>query len=97
MYVDDIIITEDDTMITKELGQDLSKHFDIKDLGKLRYSMGIEVVDFQQGIVLSQHKYIFDRLKETIKIVSKLVAILIDYYVKFDSGEKSEPVNWEAF
>ena len=83
-------------MRIKELGQDLSKHFDGKDLGKLKYFLGIEVVYFQQGIVISQHKYIFDLLKETIKIVCKLVATLVEYYVKLDSGEKSEPVNWEA-
>ena len=32
-YVNDIIITGDDAEGIKKLGQDLSKHFDVKDLG----------------------------------------------------------------
>ena len=44
-------------MRINELGQNLSKHFEVKDLGMLRYFMGIEVASSQQGILLSQHIY----------------------------------------
>ena len=43
VYVDDIIIVGDDDDGIKKLGQNLSKHFEVKDLGKLRYFLGIEV------------------------------------------------------
>ena len=36
-YVDDIIIVGDDADRIKKLGQNLSKDFDVKDLGKLRF------------------------------------------------------------
>ena len=97
VYVDDIIITGDDAEVINKLGQNLSKLFDVKDLGKLRYFLGIEVAYSQQGIALSQHKYILDLLKETGKVLSKPVATPVDCYVKLDSGEKSAPVNREAF
>ena len=97
VYVDAIIITRDGATRIEEIGQDLSKHFDVKNLGKLRYFLGIEVAYSQQGIVLSQHKYTLDLLKETRKILSKPAAILVNFNIKLDSREKSALVNREAF
>lgn len=42
VYVDDFIITGDDGEITK-LKECLSQAFEVKDLGKLKYFLGIEV------------------------------------------------------
>lgn len=42
VYVDDFIITGDDEEITK-LKECLSQAFEVKDLGKLKYFLGIEV------------------------------------------------------
>ena len=39
--------------------------FVIKDLGSLRYFLGMEVVCSKRGIVVSQHEYILDLLEET--------------------------------
>ena len=66
-------------------------------MGKLRYFLGIEVAYSQHGIVLSQHKYVLDLLKETVKILPKPVVTPVNCYVRLDSGEKSAPVNKEAF
>ena len=61
------------------------------------YFLGIEVAYSRQGIVLSQHKYVLDLLKETEKILSQLEATRVNYYVKLDSKEKSAHVSKEAF
>jgi hypothetical protein len=42
----------------------LAQKFEIKDLGKLRYLLGIEVARSEKGIFISQRKYILDLLKE---------------------------------
>ena len=47
---DNIINTGDDINGIKKLGQDLSKHFDVKDLGRLRYFLGIEVVSLNKEL-----------------------------------------------
>jgi len=65
VYVDDIIITGDDTLEIARLKRNLSKEFEVKDPGQLRYFLGIEIARSPRGIVLSQRKYVLDLLNET--------------------------------
>lgn len=65
IYVDDMIITGDDTDEMKKLQEYLSTEFEMKDLGGLKYFLGIEVARTKTGIYLSQRKYILDLLSET--------------------------------
>nr|KYP76032.1 Retrovirus-related Pol polyprotein from transposon TNT 1-94 [Cajanus cajan] len=65
VYVDDIVITGDDQEGIKALKQHLFKHFQTKDLGPLRYFLGIEVAQSKSGIAISQRKYALDILEET--------------------------------
>jgi hypothetical protein len=65
VYVDDIIITGDDTVKIVRLKEDLSKEFEVKDLGQLGHFLGIEIARSPKGIVLSQRKYVLDLLNET--------------------------------
>ena len=65
VYVDDIIVTGNDEKEKHELKQKLVKEFEIKELGKLKYFLGIEVTYSTQGIFISQQKYVTDLLRET--------------------------------
>ena len=65
VYVDYIIVTGDDLEAIMKLKKNLSKEFEIKDLGALKYFLGIEVVMSKHGIFISQRKYILDLLQET--------------------------------
>ena len=50
VYVDDIIVTRNDEKERQTLRQCLTKEFDIKELGWLKYFLGIEVAHSKQGI-----------------------------------------------
>ncbi|KAL0641379.1 hypothetical protein Bca4012_103352 [Brassica carinata] len=63
VYVDDIIITGSDKegiIATKEF---LKSMFDIKDLGEMKYFLGIEICRSKEGLFMSQRKYTLDLLK----------------------------------
>ncbi|KAI3736523.1 hypothetical protein L2E82_26344 [Cichorium intybus] len=65
IYVDDVIITGNDIAIIRDTKDHLDKQFSIKDLGPLKYFLGIEVAKTSEGIVLSQRKYTLDILEDT--------------------------------
>src|SRR5581483_12490544 len=62
LYVDDMIITGDDSIGIASLKQSLSSSFEMKDLGKLHYFLGLEVLSDSSGTYLCQAKYTFDLL-----------------------------------
>ena len=62
VYVDDIVITGSSQKVIDTLVRALSRSFPIKDLGRLHYFLGIEVVHNSGGITLMQHKYATDLL-----------------------------------
>lgn len=65
IYVDDVILAGNDKEFMQHVKRYLDKEFSIKDLGPLKFFLGIEVARSQQGIVLNQRKYTLDILKET--------------------------------
>jgi hypothetical protein len=65
VYVDDIIVTGDDEDEISSIKQRLATEFEVKDLGPLRYFLGIEVARSSRGIFLSQRKYVLDLLSDT--------------------------------
>ena len=67
VYVNDIVITGSDSKRISSLKSFLQSHVHTKDLGMLRYLLGIEVMRSKHEIFLSQRKYVHDLLSETIK------------------------------
>ena len=65
IYVDDIIIISSSSTATDHLLGQLRDDFAVKDLGLLRYFLGIEVLHHRDGLTLTQHKYIHDLLLRT--------------------------------
>jgi hypothetical protein len=62
LYVDDMIITIDDSIGILELKQFLSQHFEMKDLGTLSYILDLEISSSSGGYYFTQAKYISDML-----------------------------------
>lgn len=62
LYVDDMIITGDDSQFIAFVKARLCEQFLMSDLGPLRYFLGIEVSSSSDGFFLSQEKYIHDLL-----------------------------------
>ncbi|XP_062099709.1 uncharacterized mitochondrial protein AtMg00810-like [Humulus lupulus] len=65
VYVNDILLTGDDLEELEAMKNKLSKAFEIKDLGEMKYFLAMEVARSKQGIVISQRKYVLDLLKDS--------------------------------
>ncbi|KAK8928931.1 hypothetical protein KSP39_PZI017248 [Platanthera zijinensis] len=64
VYVDDILITSDDSAGIHHVKQHLNSTFQIEDLGNICYFLGLEVARRPDGLVLSQRKYCIDLLQD---------------------------------
>lgn len=64
VYVDDIVIIGNNEKVIKSVKLFLKSKFHIKDLGLLRFFLGIEVVKVGSGLCMSQRKYCLDLLHE---------------------------------
>ncbi|GAU22921.1 hypothetical protein TSUD_326940 [Trifolium subterraneum] len=71
VYVDDIILAGNTLEEINRIKQVMDAEFKIKDLGKLKYFLGIEVAHSSQGISICQRKYCLDLLSDTGLIGSK--------------------------
>ncbi|CAH9119111.1 unnamed protein product [Cuscuta epithymum] len=78
VYVDDLIISGNDHEAILHFKSYLSDCFHMKDLGTLRYFLGIEVARNPSGLFLTQRKYTLDILSETGLLGSKPASFPIE-------------------
>uniref|UniRef100_A0A2N9F0V1 Integrase catalytic domain-containing protein n=1 Tax=Fagus sylvatica TaxID=28930 RepID=A0A2N9F0V1_FAGSY len=92
LYVDDMIITGDDTAGIRDLQKFLSQQFKMKDLGTLSYFLGLEVTSSSDGYYLSQAKYASDLLSKVGLTDSKTVSTPLELNVKLNTTD-GEPLS----
>ena len=85
--MDDIVITGNDQDGIQKLKQHLFSHFQTKDLGKLKYFLGIEVAQSNSGVVISQRKYTLDVLVDISMLDRKPLDTSMDPNVKLLPGQ----------
>lgn len=65
VYIDDIVITGNHMESIMALKNHLHSVIRVKDLGSLKFFLGIEVARSKQGLYLNQRKYALELLSET--------------------------------
>ena len=93
VYVDDVIVTRNDLEEREALKWCLAKEFEIKELGKLKYFLEIEVAHSKNGIFVSQQKYVLVLLQETRKIKCKSIDTPIDLNHKLKEENENVTVD----
>ena len=91
IYVDDLIIVGDNAMEIDHVKGLLKQEFEMKDLGELRYFLGIEVIRTPEGIWLSQRQYALDMLSKYGMADCKPISMPLDVNAKL-SAEKGDVV-----
>ncbi|XP_068331522.1 uncharacterized protein [Pyrus communis] len=90
IYVDDLIVTGDNMSEINALKQYLNNKFAIKDLGTLKYFLGIEMAHSHKGFFLNQRKYVMDLLHEAKMTDCKPARTPLDSNLKLKTH--SDPV-----
>ena len=90
LYVDDLIITGNVGKLIDEIKEQLSKVFEMKDLGELHYCLGLEVWRNARQTFVCQSKYVIEVLKIFKMDQCKSSTVLMQENVKlsFDNGSK---------
>jgi Reverse transcriptase (RNA-dependent DNA polymerase) len=97
IYVDDMIIRGDDHKEIQTLEIRLSKEFEMKNLGGLRYFLGIEVARNKETIFLSQRKYVLDLLAEVGLLDCKPVDTPVVQNQKLRTDPNQTPTDRERY
>jgi hypothetical protein len=90
VYVDDVILAGNSLEEFKSIKHILHNTFQIKDLGILKYFLGIEVAHSSSGISLCQRKYCLDLLEDSGFLHSKPISTPSDPNVKLHNDD-SQP------
>ncbi|GJU68849.1 ribonuclease H-like domain-containing protein [Tanacetum coccineum] len=94
VYVDDIMITRNNGHEIDKFKRFLSSKFKIKDLGLLKYFLGIEVLEIENGLCLSQRKYCLELLSEYGLLACKPGATPLLQNVMFNHEESDNVLRY---
>ena len=64
VYVDDIIFGSDDDRLSQQFAKDMQSKFEMSLLGELKCFLGLHISQLNNGIFISQSKYIKEMLKK---------------------------------
>ena len=64
VYVDDIIFGSDDDKLSQQFAKDMHSEFEMSLLGELNFFLGLHISQLNDGIFISQSKYIKETLKK---------------------------------
>ncbi|XP_069146172.1 uncharacterized mitochondrial protein AtMg00810-like [Solanum lycopersicum] len=87
VYVDDLLITGNSSRMVQEAKDTLHKNFKIKDLGSLKYFLGIEILKSKEGLLLNQRKYALQLISEAGLSGAKTVSTPLEFNQKLTSVE----------
>ncbi|MCH80901.1 hypothetical protein A2U01_0001677 [Trifolium medium] len=87
VYVDDIVLADTSMEEIQSVKRFLYQQFRIKDLGHLRFFLGLEITSSSFGIFLNQRKYTLELLEDTDFLGSKPAAVPTDPHTKLSATD----------
>jgi hypothetical protein len=98
LYVDDLIYTSNSQKLIEQFKTSMMKHFSMTDLGKMKFFLGIEVIQTANGIFIHQMKYATDILiKFGMENCNKVSSPIVPgcKLVKNENGKASDSTNYK--
>ncbi|CAH9129500.1 unnamed protein product, partial [Cuscuta epithymum] len=97
IYVDDVILAGNDVSHIGRIKGYLNDQFSIKDLGPLKYFLGIEVARSPEGFVLSQRKYTLDILEDSGLLAARPSQFPMEQNLKLRPDDGSPLIDASAY
>jgi hypothetical protein len=97
VYVDDIIFGSDDDRMSKRFSQDMQNEFEMSLLGELTFFLGLHISQLDEGIFISQTKYIKEMLKKFRMEDCKLVSTPMISGCKLRKDDESKEVDQRLY
>ena len=85
--MDDVVLTSNDPGFIASVKSILDQKFGIKDLGSLKYFLGLEIARSDKGISLNQRNYVLEVLKEAGMVGCKPTKTPMEQRLKLSRGD----------
>ncbi|GAU42392.1 hypothetical protein TSUD_296900 [Trifolium subterraneum] len=97
LYVDDLLVTGSSPMEIENFKSQMKSEFEMTDLGKLTYFLGMELLETPKGVILHQAKYATEILKKFEMLDCNSAVIPADTRLKLEIDGSSETVDSTMF
>ncbi|XP_019416448.1 PREDICTED: uncharacterized protein LOC109327748 [Lupinus angustifolius] len=97
LYVDDLLITGSNKAEIAAIKKSLSSEFEMSDLGRLAYFLGIEFVQHNDGIFMHQKKYILEVLERFNLLKCNSADTPVEANLKLGACEEEAKVDGTVF
>ncbi|XP_042972778.1 uncharacterized mitochondrial protein AtMg00810-like [Carya illinoinensis] len=98
LYVDDIVVTSNNSVLLNAFISKLSKEFATKDMGSLIYFLGLEEHRTSSGLFISQAKYAHEILQRAKLVDSKPMStpMVVAHHLSTDGPDFDDPSLYQS-
>ncbi|CAA7058194.1 unnamed protein product [Microthlaspi erraticum] len=97
VYVDDLLVTGSSLDLILEFKRGMSSKFEMSDLGRLTYYLGIEVNQHEDGITLKQERYAMKILEEIGMLELNAVHTPMDSSLKLSKAQEEKRIDEKIY
>ncbi|KAH9744422.1 Integrase catalytic domain-containing protein [Citrus sinensis] len=97
IYVDDIIFGSTNELLCKDFSSCMSKEFEMSMIGELKYFLGLQIKQNEEGIFINQAKYVKDLLKRFGYDNGTAKSTPMSTTIKLDKDEKGKEVDIKTY
>ncbi|KAH9802698.1 hypothetical protein KPL71_001497 [Citrus sinensis] len=97
IYVDDIIFGSTNELLCKDFSSCMSQEFEMSMMGELKYFLGLQIKQNEEGIFINQAKYVKDLLKRFGYENGTAKSTPMSTTIKLDKDEKGKEVDIKTY